>query len=80
LRNARYDAVIWLQTAAAIQIYDGSDSNACRFENADTAVRSGEALKQLLHSHACSGRGNVTFCYAVLRFPHFIAVILPLYL
>src|SRR6202012_1423173 len=28
---ARYDHVIWMQTAAAIGIYDGSDSNSCRF-------------------------------------------------
>lgn len=30
---ARYDHVIWMQTAAAIGIYDGSDSNSCRFED-----------------------------------------------
>jgi predicted ATPase len=48
---ARYDAVIWLQTAAAIRIYDGSDSNACRFEDADAAIRSGDVLKQLWHDH-----------------------------
>jgi len=47
----RYDAVIWLQTAAAIRIYDGSDSNACRFEDADAAVRSGEVLKNLWRDH-----------------------------
>jgi predicted ATPase len=47
----RYDAVIWLQTAAAIRIYDGSDSNACRFEDADAAVASGEVLRKLWHDH-----------------------------
>jgi predicted ATPase len=49
----RYDAVLWLQTAAAIQIYDGSDSNACRFEDAAAAVKSGEILKNLWRDHAC---------------------------
>jgi predicted ATPase len=47
----RYDAVIWMQTAAAIQIYDGSDSNPCRFEDAATAVSSGEVLKSLWQDH-----------------------------
>jgi predicted ATPase len=48
----RYDAVIWMQTAAAIRIYDGSDSNPCRFEDADAAVRSGRVLKNLWQGHA----------------------------
>ena len=48
----RYDAVIWMQTAAAIRIYDGSDSNPCRFEDAAAAVSSGEVLKNLWHDHA----------------------------
>ncbi len=47
----RYDAVIWLQTAAAIQIYDGSGSNACRFEDGPAAVQSGEVLKSLWGGH-----------------------------
>jgi predicted ATPase len=47
----RYDAVIWLQTAAAIRIYDGSDSNACRFEDAASAVISGQILDHLWHGH-----------------------------
>ena len=47
----RYDAVIWLQTAAAIHIYDGSDSNDCRFEDAAAAVASGEILKKLWQDH-----------------------------
>jgi len=48
---ARYDHVIWLQTAAAIGVYDGSDSNPCRFEDAAAAVASGEALTQLWGGH-----------------------------
>lgn len=48
---ARYDFVIWMQTAAAIGIYDGSDSNACRFEDAAGAVASGQALIDLWSGH-----------------------------
>jgi predicted ATPase len=47
----RYDAVLWLQTAAAINIYDGDGSNACRFEDRDSAIASGEVLKTLWGSH-----------------------------
>jgi predicted ATPase len=48
---ARYSHVIWMQTAAAIGIYDGSDSNACRFEDAAAAVASGETLARLWSGH-----------------------------
>ncbi len=48
---ARYDHVIWMQTAAAIGIYDGSDSNSCRFEDPEGAIRSGELLAQLWGGH-----------------------------
>jgi len=48
---ARYDAVIWLETAAALGIYDGSASNAVRFEDAPGAVASGQALLQLWVQH-----------------------------
>jgi predicted ATPase len=48
----RYDHVMWMQTAAAIGIYDGSDSNACRFEDAVGAVASGELLVKLWSGHA----------------------------
>jgi predicted ATPase len=47
----RYDAVIWLQTAAAIRIYDGSDSNPCRFEDPAAAVHSGQVLRNLWCDH-----------------------------
>jgi predicted ATPase len=48
---ARYDLAIWMQTAAAIGIYDGSDSNPCRFEDAANAVASGERLARLWSGH-----------------------------
>ncbi len=48
---ARYDAVIWMQTCAAINAYDGGASNPCRFEDAPTAVRSGERLLALWKDH-----------------------------
>jgi predicted ATPase len=47
----RYDAVIWMQTAAAIRIYDGSESNPCRFEDPAAAIHSGEVLHKLWHDH-----------------------------
>src|SRR5438045_3336808 len=28
----RYDVVIWLESAAALGLYDGDESNTCRFE------------------------------------------------
>jgi predicted ATPase len=49
---ARYDFVIWLETAAAIGIYDGVDSNPCRFEDAAAAVAGGESLAKLWRGHA----------------------------
>jgi len=48
----RYDVVIWLETAAAIQIYDGSESNPCRFEDPDAAIHSGQVLKELWRDRA----------------------------
>ena len=48
---ARYDAVLWLETAAALGIYDGEASNAVRFEAADAAVASGRALARLWAGH-----------------------------
>ena len=47
----RYDHVIWLETSAALGIYDGSESNLCRFEDAAAARRSGELLQQLWSGH-----------------------------
>jgi predicted ATPase len=49
---ARYDAVVWLQTAAAIPgLYDGDGSNPCRFERADAAIASGNLLRALWGGH-----------------------------
>jgi len=49
---ARYDAVIWLQTAATIPgLYDADVSNPCRFEQADAAIASGNLLRQLWGGH-----------------------------
>lgn len=47
----RYDEIIWLETAAALGIYDGAASNNVRFENADAAIESGKLLLRLYHSH-----------------------------
>ena len=48
---ARYDAVIWLQTAASLGLYDGEESNFCRFEDAAGAIKSGELLLHLWSGH-----------------------------
>jgi predicted ATPase len=48
---ARYDRVIWMQTCAAVGAYDGDASNACRFEDADAAVASGNLLAMLWDGH-----------------------------
>lgn len=48
---ARYDTVIWLETAAALGVYDGDASNSCRFEDADAAIASGEVLLKLWGDH-----------------------------
>jgi hypothetical protein len=47
----RYDAVILLETSAAIGRYDGDESNFCRFEDPAAAIASGELLRQLWSSH-----------------------------
>ena len=47
----RYDAVILLETSAAIGLYDGDASNFCRFEDAAAAVKSSAFLKQLWSGH-----------------------------
>jgi predicted ATPase len=48
---ARYDQVIWMQTAASIGIYDGQESNPCRFEDAAGAITAGELLIRLWGGH-----------------------------
>ncbi|MGC4030750.1 MAG: ATP-binding protein [Tepidisphaeraceae bacterium] len=47
----RYDHVLWLETAAALGIYDGSASNEVRFEDAAGAVDSGRRLLNLWRDH-----------------------------
>ena len=49
---ARYDAVILLETSAALGIYDGDASNFCRFEDPQGAIASSELLKRLWSAHA----------------------------
>ena len=48
---ARYDAVILLQTSAALGLYDGDESNFCRFEDAEAAIASDNLLLQLWGDH-----------------------------
>jgi predicted ATPase len=60
---ARYDAVVWLQTCAAIGAYDGDSSNACRHEDRTLAVRRGDAVLKLWLNHPVLAR--------VDAFPHF---------
>lgn len=47
----RYDAVIILETAAALGVYDGAASNDVRFESPSEAIRSGELLVRLWDGH-----------------------------
>ena len=51
----RYDQVIWLETCAVLDLYDGADSNSCRFEDAAGAIRSGELLRGLWSGHPMLG-------------------------
>jgi predicted ATPase len=48
---ARYNLVIWLETAASLGLYDGDASNLRRFEDAPTAVASGKRLLHLWGGH-----------------------------
>src|SRR5947208_10796484 len=47
----RYDAVIWMESAAALGMYDGDASNFCRFEDAPAAIESGKLLLKLWGGH-----------------------------
>jgi predicted ATPase len=51
LELRRYSAVIWMESAAALGIYDGDASNSCRFEDASAAIASGKLLLQLWGGH-----------------------------
>jgi predicted ATPase len=48
---ARYERVIWMQTCAVVGAYDGDGSNTCRFEDADSAIASGNLLAMLWSGH-----------------------------
>jgi predicted ATPase len=48
---ARYDAVIWLETSAAIGHYDGDAGNPVRFEDPDAAIANGRRLETLWSRH-----------------------------
>lgn len=49
----RYDAVIWMQTGAALGHYDGDASNSRRFEDDAAAIKSGLLLGKLWEGHPC---------------------------
>lgn len=48
---ARYDAVIWLESCAAIGLYDGATSNAVRHEDATTAIATGKRVREVWRAH-----------------------------
>jgi predicted ATPase len=48
---ARYSHIIWMESCASLGVYDGDESNFCRFEDAGAAIRSGELLKELWSGH-----------------------------
>ncbi len=48
---ARYDAVILLETCAALGLYDGDSSNFCRFEDPAAAIASDNLLELLWGEH-----------------------------
>ncbi len=47
----RYNAVIWMETAAALGVYEGSQSNPCRFEDSAAAVESGRQVGAMWARH-----------------------------
>jgi predicted ATPase len=67
---ARYDAVIILETAAAIGLYDGDASNAVRFETGDAAIAAGNFLRELW-----SGHSHLHFIAAYEKFDEKIAAV-----
>lgn len=48
---SRYAHVLWLETAAALGIYDGDASNPIRFESPTAAVESGKLLLSIWSGH-----------------------------
>lgn len=47
----RYDAVLWLETAAALGLYDNKASNAIRFESPTEAIAAGVRMEDLWCAH-----------------------------
>lgn len=47
----RYHGVIWLQTSAALGLYDGDATNPHRFEDAAAAITAGQRLIDLWQVH-----------------------------
>ena len=47
----RYDAVIWMESAAALGIYGGCSSNPCRFEDPAAAIAIGQRLFDVWNGH-----------------------------
>jgi predicted ATPase len=69
---ARYDAVVWMESCAAVGAYDGSLTNSVRHEDAAAALACGEGLRRAWAGHprfievrACS-----TFDEKVARVEH----------
>jgi len=48
---ARYHGIVWLETAAALGLYDSDASNPCRFEDAEAAIASGRFIHELWSQH-----------------------------
>jgi predicted ATPase len=48
---SRYSMIIWLETCAALNLYDGHESNPRRFESPQAAIESGELLLRLWERH-----------------------------
>jgi hypothetical protein len=48
---ARYDAVIWMESCAAVGDYDGSLTNPVRHEDAAAALTCGERLRRVWAGH-----------------------------
>ena len=47
----RYDLVIWMQTCAALGLYDADASNPCRHEDAPAAIATGQKLYDVWAGH-----------------------------
>ena len=49
---SRYETIIWMESAAALGIYDGDQSNNVRFEDPQAAIESGKKLLNFWSAHA----------------------------